>query len=89
MNYLLQSFGKKDLIASNFPIQTFRSIHMQKNMSEWLHVIKYMSYKQLTMQWLFKIYSMISACIQICFSRLKSSFAFKIKITVNFFYKIN
>lgn len=36
MNYLLHStppmdrFPKKDFIASNFPIQTFRSIHMQK-----------------------------------------------------------
>lgn len=80
---------KKDFIGSNFSIQTFRSIHMQKNLSEWLHVIKYMSYQQLTMQWLFTIYSMISACIQKCFSRLKSSFAFKSKITINFFYKIN
>lgn len=96
MNYLLHStppmdrfVRRKILMVQIFPFKHLEAYTCKKNLSEWLHGIKYMSYQQLTMQWLFTIYSMISACIQKCFSRLKSSFAFKSKITINFFYKIN
>lgn len=85
------SFCKDRFYCFKFFHSKFKKHTYAKNLSEWPHITKkYMSYKQLTMHWLFTTHSMITICITKCLSRLNSSYAFKIKITVIFFlYKIN